>query len=137
MISLILRRLLALLPVLLGISLLSFLLIQLAPGDYLSQMSMDPSVSRESLEGMRREFGLDKPAWQQYAIYLKNIVLKGDFGYSFSRRDVWRGIRQRLARPAGGRPRSRGARARGHEGSGEVRDCAARGGALARDRRRS
>ncbi|HEX7879620.1 MAG TPA: ABC transporter permease, partial [Candidatus Eisenbacteria bacterium] len=45
-----------------------------------------PSVSRESLEGMRREFGLDKPAWQQYGIYLKNILLKGDFGYSFSRR---------------------------------------------------
>lgn len=86
MIPLILRRLAALIPVLLGISLLTFLLIQLAPGDYLSQMEMDPSVSRESLEAMRREFGLDKPAWQQYAIYLKNIVVDRDFGFSFSRR---------------------------------------------------
>ena len=86
MLALILRRLLAMVPVLLGISLLTFVLIQLSPGDYLSQMAMDPSVSPETLDGMRKEFGLDKPAWQQYLIYVKNIVVERDFGFSFSRR---------------------------------------------------
>lgn len=85
MLRLIARRFLHLIPVLLGVSLLTFVLIQLAPGDYLTQLSMDPSVSETALAEMRARFGLDRPVWQQYLNYLGNVVLKLDFGYSFSR----------------------------------------------------
>ncbi len=82
----VLTRLLHLVPVLLGIALLTFLLIHLSPGDYLSSMAMDPTVSSERIAEMKTKFGLDQPAWKQFALYLRNIFLKGDFGYSFSRR---------------------------------------------------
>jgi peptide/nickel transport system permease protein len=84
--ALVVRRLLALIPVLLGISLLTFLLIHLAPGDYLSTMAMDPSVSEATIQKLEKEFGLDRPVWEQYAIYLRNVLFRADFGYSFSRR---------------------------------------------------
>ena len=83
---LIARRLLHLVPVLLGVSLLTFLLIHFAPGDYLGTLAMDPAVSRETLAAMRQRFGLDQPLWVQYGAYLKNVFLHLDFGYSFSRR---------------------------------------------------
>jgi peptide/nickel transport system permease protein len=80
------RRLLHLLPVLFGITVLTFLLIHLAPGDYLSNLEMDPAVSEEALQAMRERFSLDKPFLVQFGTYLKNIFLHLDFGYSFSRR---------------------------------------------------
>jgi peptide/nickel transport system permease protein len=83
---LVLRRLIHLVPVLLGITLLTFLLIHLAPGDYLTTVGQDPAVSQQALDAMKARFGLDKPVWLQFAIYLKNIFLHLDFGYSFSRR---------------------------------------------------
>ena len=81
----VLRRLLQTVPLLLGISLLTFLLLQLAPGDFLSQMGENPGVSSETLAAMRRNFGLDRPWYVQYGFYLRNIVLRFDFGESFSR----------------------------------------------------
>ena len=81
----ILRRLLQTIPLLLGISALTFLLQQLAPGDFLNTMAENPAISPESLEAMRRRFGLDQPWWVQYGLYLKNIFLRFDFGESFSR----------------------------------------------------
>lgn len=86
MLRLVLRRLLHLVPVLLGIAALTFLLIHLAPGDYLSTLAMDPAVSDVSIARMREEFGLDKPVLVQFGLYLKRIFLHLDFGYSFSRR---------------------------------------------------
>uniref|UniRef100_A0A832I0E3 ABC transporter permease n=1 Tax=Eiseniibacteriota bacterium TaxID=2212470 RepID=A0A832I0E3_UNCEI len=80
----VLRRLLALVPLLLGISALTFLLLHLAPGDFLAIHGENPAISPERLEAMRRGFGLDRPVWEQYALYLRNI-LHGDFGQSFSR----------------------------------------------------
>jgi peptide/nickel transport system permease protein len=81
----VLRRLLQTVPLLLGISALTFLLLQLAPGDYLSTLAEDPSIPPATIEAMRRRFGLDEPWWVQYGLYLKNIVLHLDFGESFSR----------------------------------------------------
>jgi peptide/nickel transport system permease protein len=78
------RRLLQTVPLLLGISALTFALLQLAPGDYLNQMAENPAISTETLEAMRREFGLDRPAWIQYLLYVGNLA-RGDFGESFSR----------------------------------------------------
>jgi len=81
----IVRRLLAIAPLLLGISALTFLLLQLAPGDFLNQMAENPAISAETIEAMRRRFGLDQPWWIQYGLYLKNLIFKFDFGESFSR----------------------------------------------------
>ena len=81
----ILRRLLQVIPLLLGISALTFGLMQLAPGDYLSTQGENPGISTETIETMRRNFGLDKPWYVQYGLYLRNVFLRFDFGQSFSR----------------------------------------------------
>ena len=80
----VLRRLLQTIPLLLGISALTFLLLQLAPGDFLSVVAENPAVSKETLEAMTRQFGLDRPWWVQYFVYLKNLFLHLDFGQSFA-----------------------------------------------------
>jgi peptide/nickel transport system permease protein len=81
----ILRRALQTIPLLLGISALTFLLLQLAPGDFLNTMAENPAISPETIAAMRTRFGLDQPWWVQYGLYLKNIFLHLDFGESFSR----------------------------------------------------
>lgn len=81
----ILRRALQAVPLLLGVSALTFLLLQLAPGDFLNMMGENPNISQESIDAMRRRFGLDRPWYVQYGLYLKNIFLHLDFGQSFSR----------------------------------------------------
>ena len=80
----VLRRLLQTIPLLLGISALTFTLMKLAPGDFLDQMADDPMVSAERVAAMRHSFGLDRPAWEQYLLYLRNVA-RGDFGESFAR----------------------------------------------------
>ena len=85
MARLIVHRLLHMIPVLLGISFLTFMVMQLAPGDFLTVMEMDPSISQESIDNMRARFGLDQHWSVQYLIWLKNIALHLDFGQSFSR----------------------------------------------------
>jgi peptide/nickel transport system permease protein len=82
----ILRRLLQTSPLLVGISALTFALLQLAPGDFLNQMAENPSISADTIDAMRRSFGLDRPWYVQYGRYLQNIVFRLDFGESFSRR---------------------------------------------------
>ncbi len=78
-----LHRVLLLIPMLLGITAVSFAVIQLAPGDFLDEMRLNPVVSAETVERMRREFGLDQPPHVQYLRWLGQ-VLRGDFGYSFA-----------------------------------------------------
>jgi peptide/nickel transport system permease protein len=80
----VLRRLLQVVPLLLAISMVTFGLLQLAPGDFLATLAENPQVSSETLERMRHAFGLDRPAWVQYLLYVKNIVLHLDFGQSFT-----------------------------------------------------
>lgn len=81
----VLRRLLQVIPLLLGISFLTFVLLQLAPGDYINTLAENPMVSAERLEAMKHSFGLDKPWYVQYGLYLKNVFLHFDFGESFAR----------------------------------------------------
>lgn len=76
------RRLFYMIPMLLGISSLSFLIMQLAPGDFLTAMQMNPDVSAEVLEAMRARFWLDKPAYMQYLKWLGQL-LRFDMGHSF------------------------------------------------------
>jgi len=78
------KRLLEMIPTLFGITLLSFFIIQLAPGkptDVLTEMN--PKITPEAREKLEKLYGLDKPITEQYWIWLKKIV-KLDFGDSFS-----------------------------------------------------
>ncbi len=68
---------------LLGITVLSFLIIQLSPGDFLAEIRLNPVVSQETVDRMRTNFGLDRPLYVQYIRWLVSIV-RGDFGYSFA-----------------------------------------------------
>lgn len=87
-----LRRFLSLIPILLGVTFISFVIISLTPGDFLSTMSLNPDVSPERITRLRHDFGLDKPWYIQYGYWLYRILpfkfpfgLKmPDFGYSFS-----------------------------------------------------
>lgn len=77
------RRLFNMLPLLFGVSLLSFIVIQLSPGDFLAEIRLNPVVSAETVEQMRRNLGLDQPLHIQYVKWLWS-VLRLDFGYSFA-----------------------------------------------------
>jgi peptide/nickel transport system permease protein len=83
MLRFLLNRLVQMLPLLIGISFISFAVLQLAPGDYLTALSQDPSVSPESLAQMRAQYGLDKPWLVQYFLWLGGAV-RGNFGYSLA-----------------------------------------------------
>lgn len=85
MFAFVLRRFLSLIPLLIGISLVSFLLLQLAPGDYFTSLEQDPTISRETLAHLRQEFALDKPVLVQYVVWLGNIC-RGNFGRSIAYR---------------------------------------------------
>lgn len=76
------RRLILALPVLLGVSFLSFLIINAAPGDFLDQFRMNPSYTPETIKTLEEKFGLDQPFIVQYGKWLFQVV-QGNFGYSF------------------------------------------------------
>ncbi|MEW6103324.1 MAG: ABC transporter permease [bacterium] len=83
MIRYILKRFLHAIPLLLGITIISFFLVQLAPGDFFTALKLNPEISKETIEDMRREFGFDKPLYIQYVKWLWNLI-KLDFGISLS-----------------------------------------------------
>ncbi len=83
----ILRRLLGTIPTLFFISLVTFIIIQLPPGDYLSTQiaemkAQGEGLSAEKIDYLRRLYGLDRPLWEQYLIWLSGL-LRGDLGWSF------------------------------------------------------
>ncbi len=78
----ILKRLLHILPMLLGISFISFLIIQLAPGDFFASMQMNPGISPELIQELKNSFGLEKNLVIQYLLWLKNMCFL-NFGFSF------------------------------------------------------
>lgn len=84
MLRYLLRRLLLLGPVLLGISLITFILMQLIPGDPVTIMLQGEVSSAQDLQRIRAAWGLDQPAPVQYLSYLAHL-LTGDFGRSFMR----------------------------------------------------
>jgi len=79
----ILKRFIQFIPLIIGMTFISFLIIQLSPGDYFTQLKMNPEISPETIENMRKLFGLDKPLILQYFYWLKN-VLTFNLGESFS-----------------------------------------------------
>ncbi|MFC1606634.1 ABC transporter permease [Candidatus Latescibacterota bacterium] len=79
----ILKRFLHMIPLVLGITFFSFMIISMAPGDYLTSMSQNPQVTQETIDGLRTKFGLDRPWYIQYFMWLWNAAHL-DFGYSFA-----------------------------------------------------
>ncbi len=78
----ILRRLIHAIPTIIGVTFISFLIIKLAPGDYLDQLKMNPQISPETIERLRKLYGLDEPLLIQYLKWLKSAIFF-DLGYSF------------------------------------------------------
>jgi len=103
MLSFIARRLTQIIPLLMALSVIIFVLIQLPPGDFVTlriqQLEMAGSkVSEAEIANLRRQYYLDRPPHQQYLLWIKNIVLHGDFGMSMQwQRPVSELIGERLA----------------------------------------
>ncbi|MDR7555633.1 MAG: ABC transporter permease [Armatimonadota bacterium] len=76
------RRALVTLPILLGITVLSYLIMSLTPGDPVT-MLINPSMSEADIEIKRRALGLDQPVYVRYVKWLGEL-LQGNLGYSFS-----------------------------------------------------
>jgi peptide/nickel transport system permease protein len=90
------RRLLIMVPVLAGISLVLFTILALAPGDPFEELAANPNVPREVAQALRHQYGLDDPVALRYMRWF-SAMLKGDWGFSFvSRVDVSTLIWQRL-----------------------------------------
>src|SRR5260370_21306540 len=66
-----------------GVSLFSFMLLELAPGDFFGEMRLNPQISAETVAGLRKQYGLDRPLPVRYARWLQSVA-KGDLGFSFS-----------------------------------------------------
>src|ERR1700676_3933912 len=92
----ILRRLLMAVPSLLGISLVLFTVLALAPVDQFGELATNPNVPPEVRMALREKFGLDDPVYLRYIHWL-GYLLHGDWGFSFvSRVNVDTLILQRL-----------------------------------------
>ena len=81
------RRLLTMVPLLFAVSILSFTIIQLPPGDYLSariaQLKLQGTpASEEQIDSLRKRYGLDEPFHVQYVTWVGGM-LQGDLGMSF------------------------------------------------------
>ena len=75
-----LQRLLLVLPVMLGVLLIGFLLMQVVPTDP-AQVRAGPTATQDVVEAIRQELGLNQPLWKQFAIYLGRLA-QGDLGVS-------------------------------------------------------
>ena len=98
----IVRRLIFMIPTLFVISLISFMIIQLPPGDFLTSYvatlrQQGEDIDEEVIQALERQYGLGQPAYVQYGKWIGNILTRGDFGLSFEwRRPVSELIWERL-----------------------------------------
>ena len=79
------RRLLIAIPSLLGISIVLFTVLALAPGDPFGELASNPAIPPEVAASLRAKFGLDDPVWIRYVHWLV-AMLQGDWGFSFASR---------------------------------------------------
>ena len=86
------RRLLQAVPTFLGITLLTFVIIKLAPGDPVMQMTFDPKIKAETRERMRHALGLDRPIVVQYLFWLVGNDWTQWFGEEIDERALTRGV---------------------------------------------
>jgi peptide/nickel transport system permease protein len=88
MIKYIIKRILYMIPTVIGISVLTFFIIQLPPGDFLTakiagMMEQGETIDVATLDALKARYGLDQPIIVQYWKWVSGIVLRGDFGQSF------------------------------------------------------
>lgn len=96
MIKFIVKRIMGALPVLFLVTVISYVILIMAPGDP-TEMMMNPRTRPEERARIRANLGLDKPVYVQYGIWLKNLVLHGNLGYSLiNGRPVAKSIIERL-----------------------------------------
>jgi peptide/nickel transport system permease protein len=97
------RRVLLMIPTLVVISVISFVVIQLPPGDYLtsyvaSLRATGDAVDQAEIDSLRQRYGLGQPIYVQYAKWISGIILRGDWGQSMEwRRPVRELVWERLA----------------------------------------
>ena len=103
MIEYIIRRLLLAIPTLFLISVISFVVIQLPPGDFLTSyiaqiraeegdQAADAAIREGRIAVLQARYGLDQPLYVQYWRWISNIVLRGDFGWSFEQKTAVRDL---------------------------------------------
>jgi peptide/nickel transport system permease protein len=103
MLAYMIRRILRMIPMLFMLSILAFVIIQLPPGDYLTEhlnrlRASGFDVDEAEVERLERMYALDKPMHQQYLKWISNIILRFDFGLSFDwNQPVTEVIGERLA----------------------------------------
>lgn len=88
MIRFIMQRFITMIITLAFVSIITFVVIELPPGDYAERYAFKMStsgikVTEQDLQGLRIRFGLDRPIMERYWTWITNIVLRGDFGISF------------------------------------------------------
>jgi peptide/nickel transport system permease protein len=102
MLKYILRRILYMIPTLFVISIISFVIIQLPPGDFLTSYvatlrQQGEDIDADAIRALQEQYGLGQPVYVQYTKWISNILLHGDFGLSFEwRRPVSELIWDRL-----------------------------------------
>ena len=103
MLRYIIKRLVYMVPTLIGMSIIAFLIIQLPPGDYLTSMlastaDSGANVNEAQIARYREIYGFDDPFIVQYWKWISGILFRGDFGHSFEwNRPVWDLIAERMA----------------------------------------
>ena len=80
-----LRRLLWVIPTLFGVAIIVFVLLRVVPGDPIAMM-IPPGAREADIANLRQLYGLDKPIWQQFTVWL-GAIAQGDFGRSISLRE--------------------------------------------------
>jgi len=88
MLQYIIRRILIMIPLLIVVSMLSFAIIQLPPGDYLTShiaamASAGDIIQQDEIDALKKRYGLDQPVYVQYTKWIWGILSRGDFGQSF------------------------------------------------------
>ena len=82
------KRILLLIPILLAVSIIVYVLIDLAPGTIVDSMISD-TMTEEDIEALKKEYNLDKSVWYRYGVYMLNL-LRGDLGVSdYTGLPVW------------------------------------------------
>ena len=77
------RRIFHSIFLLLGVSCLSFLFLQLAPGNFFEEMQLNPQISAQTVAQLYRHYGMDRPLPERYFSWLKSVA-KGEWGISFA-----------------------------------------------------
>jgi dipeptide transport system permease protein len=89
MLGFLLRRVGLLIPTFFGVSFLAFLFIRLLPGDPILLLAGERSIPPDRYQELLHRYGFDLPIWQQYIVYLQQLV-QGDLGTSFvTKKPVW------------------------------------------------